>query len=72
VHGAIAQFYRGIVGQVGTSGYLKNYNYDDRLGLILPPYLFDLTNTQWGVYRETLCSPTAASTNTGSCLYQGS
>ena len=31
VHGAIAQYYRGIVGQVGTSGYLKNYNYDDRL-----------------------------------------
>ena len=57
VHGAIAQFYRGIVGQMGTSGYLKNYNYDDRLGLILPPYLFDLQNTQWGVYRETPAVP---------------
>ncbi|HEX3831613.1 MAG TPA: hypothetical protein VHW04_06550 [Solirubrobacteraceae bacterium] len=71
VHGAIAQFYRGIVGQVGTSGYLKNYNYDDRLGLILPPYLFDLQNTQWGVYRETLCSYTAASTLPASCAYTG-
>lgn len=71
VHGAIAQFYRGIVGTSGPSGYLKNYNYDNRLGLILPPYLFDLQNTQWEVYRETLCSPTAASTNAGSCLYTG-
>ena len=72
VHGAIAQYYRGIVGSVGASGYLKNYVYDDRLALILPPYLFDLQNTQWTVFRETLCSPTLPSTNTGSCAYTGS
>jgi Tfp pilus assembly protein PilX len=71
VHGAIAQYYRGVVGQVGANGYLKNYNYDDRLALILPPYLFDLQNTQWGVVRETLCSPTTASTQSGSCSYTG-
>lgn len=71
VHGAIAQYYRGIVGTSAPSGYLKNYNYDNRLGLILPPYLFDLQNTQWEVYRETLCSATAASTLPVSCLYTG-
>jgi Tfp pilus assembly protein PilX len=71
VHGAIAQFYRGIVGTVGASGYLKNYNYDDRLALILPPYLFDLQNTQWSVFRETLCSPTLPMSSTSSCAYTG-
>jgi Tfp pilus assembly protein PilX len=67
VHGAIAQYYRGIVGQVGTSGYLKNYSYDDRLSLILPPYLFDLQNMEWTVFRETLCNTAVASTNAASC-----
>ena len=71
VHGAIAQKFRGIVGTSTPSGYLKNYNYDNRLGLILPPYLFDLQNTQWGVNRETLCSTTAAKTLPTSCLYTG-
>jgi Tfp pilus assembly protein PilX len=38
VDGAIAQYFRGPVGQVSGSGgvangYAKNYNYDDRLGL---------------------------------------
>jgi Tfp pilus assembly protein PilX len=68
VHGSIAQEYRGIVGSVGASGYLKNYNYDDRLGLILPPYLFDLQNTQWAVFRETLCDQTGSTSSAGSCL----
>lgn len=68
VHGSIAQEYRGIVGSVGASGYLKNYNYDDRLGLILPPYLFDLSNTQWSVFRETGCSQTGTASSAGSCL----
>jgi len=72
VHGAIAQYFRGIVGTVGASGYLKNYNYDDRLALILPPYLFDLQNTEWTVFRETLCSPNLSATSTNSCSYTGS
>ncbi len=67
VHGAIAQYFRGPVGQVsGTggvlNGYAKNYNYDDRLANILPPYLFDISNSGWHISRETLC--TAGSTNT--------
>jgi Tfp pilus assembly protein PilX len=72
VHGAIAQYFRGIVGSVGSSGYLKNYNYDDRLALILPPYMFDLQNTQWTVFRETLCSSATPSTSSNSCSYTGS
>lgn len=67
VHGAIAQYFRGIVGTVGASGYLKNYNYDDRLSLILPPYLFDLQNMEWAVFRETGCNTAVSSSNTASC-----
>jgi Tfp pilus assembly protein PilX len=67
VHGAIAQYFRGIVGTVGASGYLKNYNYDQRLALILPPYLFDLQNTEWEVYRETECSTTVSQSASNSC-----
>ncbi len=60
VYGAIAQYFRGPVGQVGSggvvaNGYAKNYNYDDRLANILPPYLFDISNSGWHVSRETLC-----------------
>jgi type II secretory pathway pseudopilin PulG len=67
VHGAIAQYFRGPVGQVGSgggvsNGYAKNYSYDDRLANILPPYLFDISNSGWHVSRETIC--TAGSTNT--------
>jgi hypothetical protein len=69
VHGAIAQYFRGPVGQVGSgggvlNGYAKNYNYDDRLANILPPYLFDISNSGWHVSRETLCvaGSTAAAT----------
>jgi hypothetical protein len=71
VHGAIAQRYRGIVGQVGSTGYLKNYSYDDRLKVLLPPYLFSLSTAGWQVSRETLCTPSTSTTNTASCAYQG-
>ena len=37
VNGAIAQKYRGAVGTTGGNGYVKNYNYDDRLKYIEPP-----------------------------------
>jgi hypothetical protein len=71
VHGAIAQRYRGIVGTTAGAGYIKDYHYDDRLHVLLPPYLFDLSTAGWQVVRETLCTP-AASTNSQSCAYQGS
>jgi type II secretory pathway pseudopilin PulG len=59
VHGAIAQYFRGPVGQSNGSGgvangYAKNYFYDDRLANILPPYLFDISNSGWHISRETV------------------
>ena len=68
VHGAIAQYFRGPVGQPNSSGgilngYAKNYNYDDRLANILPPYLFDISDSGWHVSRETLCTPPGTGSN---------
>jgi Tfp pilus assembly protein PilX len=65
VTGAIAQIFRGTVGTGGggtsvNSGYLKNYNYDDRLAILQPPYLFDLAQSAWRVIRETGCTPGSA------------
>jgi hypothetical protein len=71
VHGAIAQRYRGAVGQVGSTGYLKDYHYDDRLHVLLPPYLFSLSTAGWVVSRETLCMTTPAATDPSSCAYTG-
>ena len=70
VHGAIAQYFRGPVGQVGSgggvaNGYAKNYNYDDRLANILPPYLFDISNSGWHISRETLCVSGSTASATG-------
>jgi hypothetical protein len=76
IHGAMAQQYRGAVatsksdGSTGTA-YTKNYNYDDRLRILLPPYLFDLQDTSWQIVRETSCSTGLAQTNSQSCSYQG-
>ncbi|HUA06366.1 MAG TPA: hypothetical protein VMB27_20840 [Solirubrobacteraceae bacterium] len=71
VHGAIAQYFRGPVGQPTSSGgilngYAKNYNYDDRLANILPPYLFDISDSGWHISRETLCTPPGTGSNTTS------
>jgi hypothetical protein len=54
VNGAIAQKYRGPVGTVGGHGYLKDYNYDDRLRYTEPPHFFDPIQFAWRVQRETL------------------
>ncbi len=72
VHGAIAQNYRGAVATTASTGYIKNYYYDDRLRYILPAYLFDLQNTSWNVVRETLCAQGAVATSPQSCSYTGS
>ncbi|HST34340.1 MAG TPA: hypothetical protein VLJ80_12570 [Solirubrobacteraceae bacterium] len=54
VWGSIAQFWRGPVGTSGGSGYIKNYNYDDRLANQQPPSFLAPTNaTSWKVSRET-------------------
>ena len=52
VFGAIAQKYRGIVGQSGTSGFLKSYVYDKRLQWDSPPKFLNpvqsaFAPTQW-------------------------
>ena len=61
VNGTIAQYFRGPVGTssngVGVTGYLKNYTYDDRLAVLLPPYLFDIATSGWRIARQTLCTP---------------
>jgi hypothetical protein len=59
VNGAIAQKFRGAVGTVGggggaSHGYVKNYNYDDRLRYQSPPHFFDPVESAWHVQRETL------------------
>jgi hypothetical protein len=56
VFGAIAQNYRGIVGTVGATGYIKDYKYDSRLAVDEPPYFLSPLNAGWKVSRET--SPT--------------
>jgi type II secretory pathway pseudopilin PulG len=72
VHGAIAQRYRGIVGTTTGTGYIKDYHYDDRLHVILPPFLFDLSTAGWNIIRETLCMTTGNMSASTSCTYQGS
>jgi hypothetical protein len=64
VYGAIAQLFRGPVGTGGsggaTSGYIKSYNYDDRLSEEEPPYFLDPASAAWYVSRETECAASAS------------
>jgi Tfp pilus assembly protein PilX len=57
IFGAIAQNYRGIVGTSGGTGYIKNYNYDERLAVDEPPYFLSPLKAGWKVARETGESP---------------
>lgn len=59
VYGAIAQKYRGTVGTTNTAtgqvstGYLKNYEYNNRLRYREPPYFLDPVQASWRIARET-------------------
>ena len=55
VWGSIAQFWRGPVGTGGGtgSGYIKNYNYDQRLFTKEPPNFLSPISTSWKLTRET-------------------
>jgi hypothetical protein len=55
VWGSIAQFWRGPVGTSGNSGtgYIKNYNYDERLAAQQPPNFLSPSSTSWKLSRET-------------------
>jgi Tfp pilus assembly protein PilX len=61
VYGAIGQNYRGIVGTSGGSGgstgYLKGYEYDDRLATDEPPYFLAPLKAGWKIVRETAPAP---------------
>ncbi len=61
VNGAIAQYYRGTVGTgSGTTistGYAKDYNYDDRLRFRSPPNFLDPVETRWEIVRKSEQSP---------------
>ncbi len=56
VFGAIGQNYRGIVLR-NSSGYIKNYEYDDRLATDEPPYFLAPLKAGWKVVRETAPAP---------------
>jgi hypothetical protein len=58
VVGAIAQIFRGPVGTTGSgsTGYLKNYTYDDRLREQQPPHFLNPVQAAWRVQRETECA----------------
>ncbi len=53
VWGSIAQFWRGPVGTGGGTGYIKNYNYDERLAAQQPPSFLSPSSTSWKLSRET-------------------
>ena len=52
VSGAIAQRYRGPVGTSGGTGFIKDYNYDDRLKYRSPPFFLNPIDAAWGIVRS--------------------
>lgn len=63
IYGAIAQLFRGTVstGSGGSisSGYAKDYVYDDRLSSLEPPYFLNPVDSAWYVQRQTECDSTS-------------
>ena len=57
VHGAIAQKFRGIVATSSPSGYVKNYEYDNRFAAGEPPHFLNPVQASWKIERETLAKP---------------
>jgi hypothetical protein len=51
VTGAIGQQFRGPVGTTGGTGYIKDYNYDDRFRVANPPYFLDPVQSSWRKIR---------------------
>jgi hypothetical protein len=49
VYGAIAQKYRGTVGNTNPSGYTKAYEYDSRYRFTAPPKFLTPVSTTYGV-----------------------
>jgi hypothetical protein len=68
INGALAQPYRGTVGATGTdprdgrpnqSGFIKDYNYDERLRFRSPPYFLTPDDAAWKVNRTNEQVPAA-------------
>ena len=53
VNGAIAQNFRGPVGTGGGTGYIKSYNFDERLLYTNPPYFLAPVQAPWDLMRFT-------------------
>jgi hypothetical protein len=57
VRGAIAQKYRGTVGTlaggIAVTGYIKNYQYDDRLAKRSPPRFMNPVQPAWALGNQT-------------------
>ena len=64
VKGSIAQKFRGPVGLVGGSGYIKAYKYDSRFSYLAPPKFLSPVSSAYGVSQfagvPTAFSPTGA------------
>jgi hypothetical protein len=64
VNGVIAQKFRGPVGTGGASGastgYIKAYNYDDRMAYRSPPNFLDPVQSAWRIARYTEQAPARA------------
>lgn len=57
VFGNIAQYWRGAVGNASGKGYLKDYEYDDRLRYRQPPAYLDPELAAWRMLRQSEQSP---------------
>ena len=57
IDGAIGQKFRGVVGLINSSGYNKEYIYDERLATDEPPYFLAPLKAGWRIARETAPSP---------------
>ena len=55
--GSIGQKFRGPVGYVNTTGYVKNYRYDARLKYSPPPYFLDPVKSSWALKSFGEVSP---------------
>ncbi|MCU1579256.1 MAG: hypothetical protein JWP19_1460 [Rhodoglobus sp.] len=49
IKGSIAQEFRGPVGTVGATGYVKAYKYDSRLAYLAPPKFLSPVSSSYGV-----------------------
>lgn len=66
INGAIAQRYRGIVGIINNTGYLKNYNYDNRLKYQSPPRFLTPIAAAWQIVTWIEQKPACAWNTTSS------